>query len=169
MPRRTRQSPSVRIPKYRAFVDRLLAGFEGQGRIGAALGEAARWGHDEYVRQTVEGGVNVDLPTENGGTALMYAASGGQLSTVRLLIELGANVNARDTEKRMTPLLWCLASMHTPEVYVEGCRILLERGADPGLVAADGKDAFWWANDRDNKEELCALLKQFGPAAGSGA
>src|SRR4051812_43581590 len=119
MPRKTRQSPSVRIPKYRAFVDQLLAGFEGKGQIGAAVGEAARWGHDEYLRNKIEGGVNVDTPTENGGTALMFAASGGQLSTMRLLIELGANVNARDKDKGMTPLMWCLAAMHTPEVYLQ--------------------------------------------------
>jgi ankyrin repeat protein len=168
MSRKTCQPPSVRIPKYRAFVDQLLVGFESQGRVGAALGEAARWGHDEYLRQKIEGGINVDTPTESGGTALMFAASGGQLSTMRQLIELGADVNARDREKGMTPLIWCLASLQLPEVHLEGCRLLLDRGADPTLVATDGKNAFWWANDRDIKEELCGLLRRYSSGAGRG-
>src|SRR5687767_10529324 len=116
MRRKTRHTSSVRDPKNRAFVDQLLAVFENQGRIGAVLGEAARWGHDEYLRQKIGDGVDVDTRTENGGTALMHAASGGQLSSMRLLMELGADVNARDSEKGMTPLMWCLASLQTPAV-----------------------------------------------------
>ena len=109
----------------------------------------------------------MDTPADNGGTALMYAASGGQLPAMRLLLDAGADVNARDRDKGMTPLMWNLAAPHTPKVYHCG-RLLLERGADPNVRAADGKGAWWWANDRENKEELLALLRSFGASPDRG-
>lgn len=55
------------------------------------------------VRLSVEQGVSVNVQAGRE-SPLWYAARGGQLKTVKLLVELGANMHARHTECNSTPL-----------------------------------------------------------------
>jgi ankyrin repeat protein len=53
----------------------------------------------------LELGGNVHAQTKNGGTLLHKATAGGQVKTVRVLVEMGTDVHAR-AEKRHTPRHW---------------------------------------------------------------
>jgi ankyrin repeat protein len=55
----------------------------------------------------------------------MTAARAGNLDAVRVLLDLGADVNARENYKGQTALMWAAAERHPAVV-----RLLLERGAD---------------------------------------
>ncbi len=87
------------------------------------------------IRLLVKRWAKVDLSGEGGRTPLMKAASTPpsqdpeirteQLAAVRLLLELGANIHARD-EHKSTPLHY--ASIRC---WPEMIALLLESGADP--------------------------------------
>jgi len=89
------------------------------------LHDASRRGDGEAVRLLVRTGVvKVGMRSEEGRTALHEAAEAGQLSTVHLLVQNGARVDATD-KWRSTPLHLAAARGH-----VEVCVALLEYGAD---------------------------------------
>ena len=55
---------------------------------------AAKHGRNDLVRRLLEGGAKIDLQSENGGTALMFAVLGHDLDAVDALLQNGADVNA---------------------------------------------------------------------------
>ncbi len=128
------------------------------GRLPTALSEAARWGEIELVRKLLADGVPVDARDGNGGTALMNAASGGQVRIVELLLTHGADVNAAQFDNGYTPLLWCVAALHSERVYLAVVNALLAVGADPTIAGHDGKTALDFARTRGSGE-LVRLLE----------
>ena len=67
---------------------------------GEALGVAAAGGADDLVRRLLGLGVGVDARAPSGATALLFAARSGRVSTVRLLLQQGADPRARDAGAR---------------------------------------------------------------------
>ena len=57
-------------------------------------------------------------------TPLLYAARDGRLESARLLVDAGANVEAKDANG-ITPLLMAIANNH-----IDVARFLIEQGAD---------------------------------------
>jgi len=145
-------------------IARLIEGFVSQGRRTTALGEAARWGRIDLIEGLLQGGVGVDDRTEFGATSLMLAASGGQTRVVAYLIERGADVNAVSERKRMTPLIACVAALHTKRVYLKILELLLGAGAGCSLSVrdAEGRTALDWARD-GRPEEVVTLLEEHWP------
>jgi ankyrin repeat protein len=141
------------------FVRQLTAGFIKQGRDATAFGEASRWGHLPLVDEMLAAGIDVDVRTETGCTALMLAASGGHIDIIRRLIGAGADVNATDPSGGMTPTMWNLAALHSEKTYVSIVRELLKAGADPTITANDGKTTLDWVRERGS-ERLLALLTE---------
>jgi ankyrin repeat protein len=135
--------------------------------------------------------VNVDARlSEDGETALHRAASRGHLQAVKLLLDLGAKVDAVDGEG-VTPLV--LASYRGQTEVVkpllergavvnaqekrnglsslshavgrgdkELVAVLLAHGADPALKSADGRTALERA-EANGATDIVALLKQAKP------
>src|SRR5262245_28464533 len=66
-----------------------------------------------------------------GITALMYAALYRDTSSARLLLDMGADPNARN-DAGVSALMWAVDDGETT-------RLLLERGADPNVRSADGR------------------------------
>ncbi len=96
------------------------------------LYSAAGRGDTAEVSRLLASGVHPDPVTSNGWTPLHYAAKEGHLRIVELLVESGANVNARTTASYLstgagdTPLHWAAY-----ETNSEIVRYLLSKGAAP--------------------------------------
>lgn len=72
-------------------------------------------------------------------TALWQAAYRQDTDLVRMLLDLGADVDKRDTKRGMTPLQAVVnVSRYRPEKGRPVVDLLLEHGADPLAVALDG-------------------------------
>jgi ankyrin repeat protein len=76
----------------------------------------------------------VKAPLEFGELPMYYAAAGNRRDVVELLLEMGANVNARVEPDGSTPLEAAVSNEH-----VEMVDLLVERGADPTMVNSDGR------------------------------
>jgi ankyrin repeat protein len=99
----------------RAAATAVLAADPGlPGRLTAAdhqaLADAAGHGHTEAVRLMLDLGFPAGTRSENddGATALHLAAAAGSPGTVRLLLDRGAGIEARDTTWDSTPLEWAI-------------------------------------------------------------
>lgn len=141
---------------------------------------AAELGTDEVVKALLAGKARVDAETESGDTALtvavfkkrewlvrellkrgakadagamVTAAAAGNLETVRLLADRGADLEAQNWQKA-TPLIAASFGGHTPVV-----RYLLERKADPNRQGGDGFTPLHYAATRGNLESVSLLLK----------
>jgi len=71
--------------------------------------DAAKQGALENVRNILESHPEiVNLKDTSGATALHYAAFGGHCRVVELLVQHGANINARDNKYGATPAGWAI-------------------------------------------------------------
>ena len=95
---------------------------------------------------------------ENGQTALMRAVCNGEVSTVQLLLKLGAGVNSPGGNNT-TPLMCAVQSRR-----VRCVKILLEAGADTNLLDKEGVLAAYdlplGEIDRDTADIWTLLLRQ---------
>jgi ankyrin repeat protein len=92
-----------------------------------------------------------------GLTALLYSARGGCYDCVEALIAAGAEVN-RPTPEGVTPLMLALDNDHT-----DVAKLLLDRGANPGLWDWWGRTALYIVIDR--KEGGASAGLRLGAAA----
>ena len=110
-----------------------------------ALHKASFQGQTEIVKLLLEGGANVDVPGQGnvgtkGWTPLLFAARGGHLETVQLLLNHDADVKVKsEVEPRedFTALHLAIYYEH-PQVV----KVLLERGADPLAQTGEGRTPF---------------------------
>jgi len=85
-------------------------------------------------------------PTPGGMTPLMYAARDGRLDTARMLLDAGAEVDARDAND-ITPLIAAITNNH-PDV----ARLLIERGANVNASDWYGRTPLWAAVETRNMD-----------------
>ena len=85
-----------------------------------------------------------------GATPLMNAAALGSLETMRLLLDKGADINARNTGGA-TALMWAVSDLAK-------VRLLVDRGADVNIVANGGRTALFLAALSDGSAETVKLL-----------
>ena len=120
-----------------------------------ALMMASLRGMSLWVKRLIDSGASVNRP---GWSAILYAASGGDPHTVRLLLAAGADLDARNPSGS-TPLI--MAARFGSEDVVMA---LLEAGADPKARNPAGQDAIAaarWAG----RERLAERLEQWRGAA----
>ena len=119
---------------------------EGQTSLAAAIsgGRSASVRFLSLVRFLVN--IGADIIAEDGETALMQAAREGDLAVMRLLVDRGADVNAR-TDRGWTALM-SAASGELVGYKEAAVRFLVEHGADIHAQDHHGRTALlvavWW-------------------------
>jgi uncharacterized protein len=76
------------------------------------LTEAVKLGDVDLVSMLLKAHADPNSPNQDGQTALMLASSIGSLPIAEMLIKRGANVNAVETFRGQTALMWAAAEDH---------------------------------------------------------
>jgi ankyrin repeat protein len=90
------------------------------------LAMAALYGNAPIVDRLLKAGTDAKALGPNGETMVMFASRNGNPDVIRLLVEAGANVNAREPLRGTTALMWAVEQRHP-----EAVAALLKAGADP--------------------------------------
>lgn len=149
----------------------------------AMLFIAANEGLQSDAERLLDAGAYIDGEDHWGGTPLLRAIDYGQIDMVKLLIERGANIHHRDCLNRdmlhgaavngqaeIIPLLFesdisldvnnkdneGITALHDAarKGYVEVVKVLLARGANPHIGAANGATPITHARDHGRNEVL---------------
>ena len=117
------------------------------------LGFAIFFRHPALARTLIERGADVNAPAENTlrVAPLHAAASVGDVETMRLLLDHGADPNASH-QLGFTPLHAAAANGN-----IEMAKLLVARGADRHAKSDDGKDAAALAAERGRGEFVAWL------------
>jgi ankyrin repeat protein len=114
----------------------LARGADAKVKDARVLISAAVAGDETIVRALLEAGGNPSEPIPSGVTPLMMASRGAGVGSARLLLDAGAEVNAKSNRPTPTPRgfasLGELTALHTAAAFgnVQLVKLLLERGAD---------------------------------------
>jgi ankyrin repeat protein len=128
------------------------------------LTDAADHGQTEAVRLMLDLGFPPGARSEqdNGATALHLSAAAGSIGTVRLLLERGADIEARDTAWNSTPLEWAIVGSgmrlgHDPDPdWLVTVSALLDAGASTDGIVLSPDDP------KPPSPEVAALLRARG-------
>ena len=120
---------------------------------GDALFVAAEKGQVAVVQKFLDGGGSANAADKAKLTLLNWAAYGGSLDLVKLLIAKGADVNVHASKKAWTPLMNGSA-MGFPLVVSH----LLDHGAAVNAIDADGYSALAFAAEKKRTDVMRILL-----------
>jgi ankyrin repeat protein len=113
-----------------ALVDRLLAAgadARAQNRYGVtAMQLACEAGSASLVTKLLDAGVPATATGPLGETALHTCARSGDVAAAKALVARGAALEAGESWRGQTPLMWAAAQGHVPMI-----KMLLEAGANP--------------------------------------
>ncbi len=142
-------------------------------------------GDAAVIEALIKGGADPNEKLPLGRSPLMEASRTGNVEAIKVLIDHGAQVNAKETLRGTTPLMWAADEGHAPAIQfliqhgadINAKSALVERGRGPALgksndprraVAAQG--AALAAGTAIQLSDLSALRDPVGtPAAAPGA
>jgi ankyrin repeat protein len=120
---------------------------------------AVAYGHPDFARSLVARGVVVDHRAVNGDTALHVASRNGDVGAVSVMLDAGADVNARQQDGN-TPLMLAFRGKKKDRDIAGAVRTLLAHSADPKIAANNGWTALHWAvNQMSSAEVIEQLIK----------
>jgi len=124
-----------------------------QDPVATQLLDAIRAGDQARVARLVKASPDGAVRAKGIGgiTPLMYAALYGDRASARLLLDYGADPNARN-DAGATALMW---AVDDPEITR---MLLLERVGDPGIRSADGRTALQLAAARAGASDVVNVL-----------
>jgi ankyrin repeat protein/cytochrome c551/c552 len=119
------------------------------GEESAQLFQAVRNGDAEYLKAHLTK-ANVEARDRRGATLLMHAAAFGNIETLKLIVDAGADINAHN-DFDATALLWCARDP-------EKARLLIERGANVNARSKQGRTPLMLASLLQGGSPLVALM-----------
>lgn len=131
-------------------------------RHGARVPDISKWAKEYYFKNyesavfLLENGANPNHQSWRRVTVLHDLVFKGELRSVQLLLDHGADINAIDEEYYSTPLGYAAHWGHRDKAA-----LLLERGADVNRAGAPWATPLAWATRRGHGE-IVELLKQYG-------
>lgn len=120
---------------------------------GSPVADGARQGDLGKVTELISAGEDVNLPANDGSTALLWAAYHSFPEMAQSLLAAGADVDAAN-QYGVTPLLQ--ASRIGDTAFMN---VLLEAGADPQLAHPDGETPLMAAARSGNVDAVTSLLE----------
>ena len=136
--------------EYRVYIDVEVSGIKDGANVNTihrygstALSAAIMEGENpEVVKILLENGADASLADEEGRTPLNAACYTNNIPVITILLDAGADINARANgdEDGFTPLISA-----TEHPTVETLAFLLDRGADISARDSYGVTAFWYA------------------------
>ena len=119
---------------------------------------AIRSGDQARIAAIAGSASEVNAPERrSGATPLMQAAAFGSIEAMRLLLDKGADVNAKSSAGA-TALMWAVTDLAK-------VRLLVDRGADVNAVSESGRTALHVAAMSDNSAPIVQLLRSRGAKA----
>lgn len=109
----------------------------------------------DLVKKMIDMGADVNVASNRYSTALMAAAKIGHPDIVKLLVSKGANINARNADHNITPLIWAANGGHLSIV-----KFLLEKGADKNILTNNDYTAARIANENGHYS-IVDLINQY--------
>jgi ankyrin repeat protein len=114
----------------------------------------------EIIEAILDAGVNINLLTPNGHTALMAAAANNRYDTVKLLLQRGANAQLLDNTN--SSALHYAAGLGVEENII---KILIEQGGgvDPLVKNIHGHTAADLARQREHTSTALLIEQYYAP------
>ena len=114
--------------------------------------DSARYGDTEDVRLALKENVAVNVAEEDGNNTALHMASGNNhLDILQILLDAGADVNAKNKEDN-SPLHWACLNGH-----VQAVLMLLKAGANPSALNGLGRTPVDEALTKEHIEVLAAV------------
>jgi ankyrin repeat protein len=113
----------------------------------------------------IKAGADPNQPFPHGTTALMEASRSGNVETIQMLLDHGADVNAKETLRGTTALMWAANEGHAAAV-----QLLVRRGADfaaRSYPAARARGTFRPSKAADPRKAIAALAAAIAKAEAS--
>jgi ankyrin repeat protein len=117
------------------------------------IADAAMKGDAASIQKLIAAGADVDLPQNDGMTALHWAADRGDSATVAALLKAKADVKPMTVNGGYTPLMLAARAGNAAVV-----KQLLASGADPKAVSEGGATALHFAAEAGNVDVVNALI-----------
>src|SRR5437868_14474792 len=92
----------------------------------------------------------IETRDRRGATLLMHSAAYGNLAEMKLLLDAGADVNARNAFDA-TALLWCARD-------AQKARLLIEHGADVNARSKQGRTPLMLASMRAGGSDIVTMM-----------
>ncbi len=135
-----------------------------KAKIGAALVSesellrdfvlASQSGDSDRVKGMIDSGIDLNGQIEDK-TALMVASVKSDLTTLKILIEKGANLNVQSITAKTTALHFALNSSQSGTI-----KLLVEKGADLNIADADGNPPLIYAVNKNLSEIVSLFLNK---------
>jgi uncharacterized protein len=117
------------------------------------IASATREGSLDLARELIDAGEDVNLPANDGSTALLWATYYQDADLVKALLAAGADPNTANSYG-VTPLLQAAGTGDAAVVTA-----LLEGGADPAITHTEGQTALMAAAMTGSEETVRSLLE----------
>lgn len=114
---------------------------------------------DSIVTLLLQNGAHIDQENNGGVTALDLAVCCEKLSTIKLLLDNGANVDGNIYTQGLTPIMYAVSGIGV--INEKMTKLLINYGADVNIKTSDGESVLSMAKDTNNKN-LIKILEDAG-------